>query len=94
MISNKLKLMSNLVVYTTVSMNGELVVRDSINQIQIVSAIKFYKKLENVSLRNKIEYQICSVKTSIIYSGLLKYHCLLARPPFWISCTTPFAMQK
>ena len=61
MISNKLKLMSNLVVYTTVSMNGELVVRDSINQIQIVSAIKFYKKLENVSLRNKIEYQIFSL---------------------------------
>ena len=59
MISNKLKLMSNLVVYTTVSMNGELVVRDSINQIQIVSAIKFYKKLENVSLRNKIEYMRC-----------------------------------
>ena len=62
MISNKLKLMSNLVVYTTVSMNGELVVRDSINQIQIVSAIKFYKKLENVSLRNKIEYQIFPCK--------------------------------
>ena len=62
MISNKLKLMSNLVVYTTVSMNGELVVRDSINQIQIVSAIKFYKKLENVSLRNKIEYQIFHCK--------------------------------
>ena len=58
MISNKLKLMSNLVVYTTVSMNGELVVRDSINQIQMVSAIKFYKRLENVLLRNKIEYQI------------------------------------
>ena len=61
MISNKLKLLSNLAVYTTVSMNGELVVRDSINQIQIVSAIKFYKKLENVSLRNKIEYQIFSL---------------------------------
>ena len=61
MISNKLKLMSNLVVYTTVSMNGELVVRDSINQIQMVSAIKFYKRLENVLLRNKIEYQIFSL---------------------------------
>ena len=58
MVSNKLKLMTNLVVYTTVSMNGELVVRDSINQIQMVSAIKFYKRLENVLLRNKIEYQI------------------------------------
>ena len=53
--------MSNLVVYTTVSMNGELVVRDSINQIQMVSAIKFYKRLENVLLRNKIEYQIFSL---------------------------------
>ena len=61
MVSNKLKLITNLVVYTTLSMNGELVVRDSINQIQIVSAIKFYKKLENVSLRNKIEYQIFSL---------------------------------
>ena len=61
MVSNKLKLMTNLVVYTTVSMNGELVVRDSINQIQMVSAIKFYKRLENVLLRNKIEYQIFSL---------------------------------